>query len=49
VLEIYKSKIKLFSELLRDDTLSVKKRNASEAKLATAQKNLDELLPRINE
>ena len=49
MVEKYRSQIDLFSKLLENPTLSQRQRNNAEAKLSVAKKNLEELLPRINE
>ena len=49
MVEKYKSQISLFSEMLEKEGLPQRQRNSAEAKLAVAKKNLEELLPRINE
>lgn len=49
MVEKYKSQIALFSKILATPELSQRQINNAEAKLAVAKKNLEELLPRINE
>lgn len=49
MLEKYKSQIDLFTKILENPELTQRQINNAEAKLAVAKKNLEELLPRINE
>ena len=49
MVEKYKSQIALFSKILETPHLSQRQINNAEAKLVVAKKNLEELLPRINE
>jgi len=49
LLKKYKSQIALFTDWLENKELSPTKRRGTEAKLNAAEKNLMDLLPRINE
>lgn len=49
MLEKYKSQIRVFTDWLENKELSPTKRRGTEAKLLAAKKNLEDLMPRIDE